>query len=429
MKLHDEIGSLTRDYLSAWWESSTGFLHFQRSYLQNELKGNDRKLEHLSDQVVAELKHQPTEPEDQQALRERLLGFVQPFVRETLGLSEEQMQLVVRRGFIDVAAQFAAEAHRYDPSLTDADIYQASRNVMSMNFMQLLLGLKVELTPAVFAYSLLYPYSDNILDDPAVPPGDKKTFGAWFLSVLQDEDPAPRNERERRIREMITLVENQFPRRSYPAVYQSMVGIHDAQSRSLGLMRSAASPYEADVLGLSFEKGGASVLGDGYLVAGELTDWQRRFMFGYGCFTQLMDDVEDIGSDLKVGIATIFSQSAGRWALDGMTNRLFHFGEGVFSQMERFPGEDAALLRSLVWDCIQPALIGSLIRSHRYYSRGYLASLQDHFPFHFRTLDRQEKKLKRNKFSLVRLVEAAGNKPEQKMGESPAEIATKKSPW
>ncbi|NTW08938.1 MAG: hypothetical protein HGA28_05155, partial [Anaerolineaceae bacterium] len=250
MKLHDEIGNLTRDYLSAWWESSTRFPHFQRSYLQNELKGNDRKLEHLSDQVVAELKHQPTEPEDQQALRERLLGFVQPFVRETLGLSEEQMQLVVRRGFIDVAAQFAAEAHRYDPSLTDADIYQASRNVMSMNFMQLLLGLKVELTPAVFAYSLLYPYSDNILDDPAIPPEDKKTFGVWFLSVLQDEDPAPRNERERRIREMITLVEKQFPRRSYPVVYQSMVGIHDAQSRSLELMRLAASPYEADVLGL-----------------------------------------------------------------------------------------------------------------------------------------------------------------------------------
>jgi hypothetical protein len=293
---------------------------------------------------------------------------------------------------------------------------------MSMNFMQLILGLPVELTPAVFAYSLLYPYSDNILDNPRVTPGEKRSFGEWFLSVLKDENPPVQTERERRIREMIALVEKQFPRKSYPAVYQSMIGIHDAQSRSLKLMRSAASPYEADVLGLSFEKGGASVLGDGYLVAGELTDWQCRFMFGYGCFTQLMDDVEDIGSDLKAGIATIYSQSAGRWMLDGMTNRLFHFGEGVFSQMERFPGEDAALLRSLVWDCIQPALIGSLIRSHRYYSRGYLASLQDHFPFHFRSLDRQEKKLKRNNFSVVRLVEAAGLFSSLGIGRKPEDI-------
>lgn len=408
MHLAEEINGLTRFYTNTWWESDSGFPRFQRSYSRSDLVRNDREMERVSELVMKELKQMPANAGDREALRERLLDEIKPFIGRTLGLEEEQLQLVLRRRFIDVVAEFVAEAHHYDPSLTDADIYQASRNVMSMNFMQLLLGLPVELTPAVFAYSLLYPYSDNILDNPRVTPGEKRSFGEWFLYVLKDENPPVQTERERRIREMIALVEKQFPRKSYPAVYQSMIGIHDAQSRSLGLMRSAASPYEADVLGLSFEKGGASVLGDGYLVAGELTDWQRRFMFGYGCFTQLMDDVEDIGSDLKAGIATIFSQSAGRWMLDGMTNRLFHFGEGVFSQMERFPGEDAALLRSLVWDCIQPALIGSLIRSHRYYSRGYLASLQDHFPFHFRSLDRQEKKLKRNNFSVVRLVEAAG---------------------
>jgi hypothetical protein len=359
----------------------------------------------------------PTNAGDREALRERLLEKIKPFIGRTLGLEEGQLQLVLHRRFIDVAAQFASEAHRYDPSLTDADIYQASRNVMSMNFMQLLLGLPVELTPAVFAYSLLYPYSDNILDNPRVTPAQKRSFGEWFLSVLKGETPPIQTKQEQCIREMISLVERQFPRIEYPSVFECMLGIHDAQTRSQGLLRSAASPYEADVLGLSFEKGGASVLGDGYLVAGELTDWQRRFMFGYGCFTQLMDDVEDIGSDMKAGIATVFTQSAGRWLLDGMTNRLFHFGEGVFAQMERFPGEDAALLRSLVWDCIQPALIGSLIRSHRYYSRGYLARLQDHFPFHFRSLDRQEKKMKRNSFSIVRLVEAAGLFSNQELGE------------
>ena len=291
---------------------------------------------------------------------------------------------------------------------TDEDIYQASRNVMSMNFMQLLLGLPVMLTPAVFAYSLLYPYSDNILDDPGISMAEKAAFGAWFRAVLEDEDPEPRTDRERRIREMIALVEGQFPRAKFPAVYESMTGIHAAQERSLALMRGKRSPYEGDVLGLSFEKGGASVLGDGYLVAGELNDWQRRFMFGYGCFTQLMDDVEDIEADMRGGIMTVFSQSAGHWKLDGVTNRLFHFGEAVFSQMERFPGGDAATLRGLVWTCIQPALIGSLIRSHRYYSRDYLASLQQHFPFHFRTMDRQQRKLRSRRFSIVRLVEATG---------------------
>ena len=79
---------------------------------------------------------------------------------------------------------------------------------------------------------------------------------------LQDEDPPPRSERERRIKEMIGLVENEFGRARYPGVYESMLGIHDAQARSMeNDARSGESPYEADVLGLSFEKGGASCWG------------------------------------------------------------------------------------------------------------------------------------------------------------------------
>ncbi len=432
MQITEEINVLTRFYTDTWWESESGFPRFQRSYSGSDLDRNDREMERVSELVMKELKQMPANVGDREALRERLLDEIKPFVRRTLGLEEEQLQFVLRRRFIDVAAQFVAEAHRYDPSLTDADIYQASRNVMSMNFMQLLLGLQVELTPAVFAYSLLYPYSDNILDNPRVTPGEKRSFGEWFLSVLKGETPPLQTERERRIWDLISLVERQFPRNEYPSVYESMLGIHAAQIRSQGLMRASFSPYEADVLGLSFEKGGASVLGDGYLVAGELTDWQRKFMFGYGCFTQLMDDVEDIRADMNAGIATVFSQTAKRWVLDGLTNRLFHFGEGVFSQMDRFPGEDAVMLRSLVWTCIQPALIGSLIRSHRYYTRDYLRTLQEHFPFHFRTLERQEKILQRNDFSMVRLVEAAGLFSGQGIGEPPQDftrhLSSKKEP-
>jgi hypothetical protein len=423
MNLQEEIRDLTRLYSESWWKSGTGFPEFQRSYSGADLDHNDRELVRVSELVTSELRQPPQNREAQQELRDRLMIEIKPFVRQSLGLEESHLEMILRRQFIEVASRFTAEARRYDPSLTDEDIYQASRNVMSMNFMQLLLGLPVELTPAVFAYSLLYPYSDNILDNPLILPEEKKTFGVWFLSVLQDEDPTPRNERERRIREMISLVERQYPRKKFPKVYESMLAIHSAQSRSQELLRASFSPYEADVLGLSFEKGGASVLGDGYLVAGELSDWQRRFMFGYGCFTQMMDDVEDIRSDIDAGIATIFSQCAGIWKLDRVTNRLFHFGEEVFSQMERFPGEDAALLRSLVWTCIQPALIGSLIRSHRYYTHGYLQALQKHFPFHFRTLERQEKKLRRNRFSLVKLVETAGFQPGQGTDEPPLVIS------
>jgi hypothetical protein len=418
MNLSEEIQALTLFYTGTWWESRSTFPQFQRSYSVSDLNGNDRELQRVADLVMKELDHMPRDEAGQVAVRERLLEVVKPFVREALGLEESHLDLILSSGFIDTSAEFAREALKYDPMLTDADIYQASRNVMSMNFMQLLLGLPVQLTPSVFAYSLLYPYSDNILDDPRIPAQEKASFGKWFKGVLMNEDPPPRSDRERRIKEMIGLVENEFGRAKYPRVYESMLGIHSAQVRSMETIQIKQSPYEADVLGLSFEKGGASVLGDGYLVAGDLTSEQRKFMFGYGCFTQLMDDIEDIQSDLTGGIATIFSQSAGSWALDGMTNRLFHFGEAVFRQMDQFPGKDAQNLRELVWICIQPALIGSLITSHKYYNPGYLRDLQLHFPFHFRTMDKLQKKLRRRGFSVTRMVTAAGFAPGEEIGKT-----------
>jgi hypothetical protein len=68
-------------------------------------------------------------------------------------------------GFLEATTAFARMARRFDPAITSAEIYQAARNVWTANFLQLLLGMPVRVTPAIFAYSMLYPYSDNYLDE------------------------------------------------------------------------------------------------------------------------------------------------------------------------------------------------------------------------------------------------------------------------
>ena len=49
--------------------------------------------------------------------------------------------------------------------MTLQEIGQAMRNVWIMNISQVLLNVEVKFTNAIFAYSMLYPYTDNILDD------------------------------------------------------------------------------------------------------------------------------------------------------------------------------------------------------------------------------------------------------------------------
>ena len=121
------------------------------------------------------------------------------------------------------------------------------------------------------------PYTDNFLDDPAVPPEAKRAFNERLARRLDGEDLAPTGDRERAVYELVAMIERQFARARHPQVYESLSAIHRAQVRSLGLLRRAASPYEVDVLGISFEKGGISVLADGYLVAGSLTPAQVEF--------------------------------------------------------------------------------------------------------------------------------------------------------
>ena len=129
------------------------------------------------------------------------------------------------------------------------------------------------------------------------------------------------------------------------------------------LQAPQASPYELDVLGLVFEKGGTAVLADGYLVAGSLTPFQQEFSFYYGAFTQLMDDLEDVQSDRQAGIMTVFSQTAGRWPLDAVTSRLIGFGNGLLDGMRRFQAPGLATLEEIMRKCITPLLIDSASRA------------------------------------------------------------------
>ena len=406
--LPEEILRLNRYYTDLWWSSDSGFPRFKRSFSFLERWRNGRKLDQLTDLITRELANLVSDESARMAMRDRVMVKARPFICLSLGLRNEHIDLVLRRKFIEISAEFAARARKFDTSLTDENIYQAARNVMSMNFMQLLLDRKVELTPSVFAYSMLYPLTDNYLDDPAVSGGEKQEFGKNFRLRLLGEKINPRNEHEEALWRLVAMVEGQFERQKHTHLYESLIAIHDAQSRSMAMLGRAKSLDDREVLDISFEKGGTSVLADGYLVAGELSQPQREFTYGYGCFTQLMDDIEDIKGDGEAGIITLFTKAARDEKLDETTNRLFNFGDRFIRQMEQFTSPDALVLRELVWTCTHIALIGSMVASAEYYTQDYLKILQTHYPYPFRALGKQQKKLQENGISITRLVDVMG---------------------
>jgi hypothetical protein len=274
-------------------------------------------------------------------------------------------------------------ARAFDPGLSGEDIYQAGRNAWTAHGLQWLLGMPVQLTPSILAYSLLYPYTDNYLDDPNIEVTTKRAFNERFRRSLAGESLSPLNAHERVIFDLVAMIERQYSRADYPAVFESLLAIHHAQSRSLSLLRRAAAPGEVDVLGLSFAKGGTSVLADGYLVSDVLDEAQRQYTYGHGIFAQLLDDLEDVES----GRLTIYSQPAGHWPLDRLAIRTFHFGRSILMGLDCFDVEEP--LRAIIRRGADLFLIDAIGRMDRYYTPSYLQALEAHSPFRFSFLKEQ----------------------------------------
>lgn len=292
------VSDMLQQFTRIWWECSTDLPDLGRTYSLREQLQKEKDLDHQLDSLFTELRTPPQSQEGRLQAQKRIMTTVEAFARAALGLEEHHIQAIKDYGFIEVLAEFARSARAFDPSISDEDLFQAGRNVWSMNFMQLMLGQPIRLTPSIFAYSLLYPYTDNYLDDPTVSDLAKHSFNDRFRRRLDGDDIQPLNPQEERICRLIEMIEEEFDRHTYPQVYESLLAIFYGQAHSLSLIKPGASPFEMDVLGICFEKGGTSVLADGYLVIGDLTPDQQAFMFHYGTLTQLMDDLEDTRRDL-----------------------------------------------------------------------------------------------------------------------------------
>ncbi len=397
------VRELNRHFIDLWWECDTGLPDLGPLYTSQAQTQNEKQLLQFLEEVDRVLSNPPRGRADAQAVQARLGKAFRVLAEGAMGFRAGELDLLPSQAFSDVSEEFARMARAFDSKLSGEDIYQAGRNAWTANGLQWLLGLPVQNTPSIFAYSLLYPYTDNYLDDPALTVATKLAFNERFRRRLAGELLAPANAHEQVIFDLIGMIEKQYARADHPAVFESLLDIHHAQGQSLKLMRRAAAPGEVDVLGLGFAKGGTSVLADGYLVSDSLDEAQRQYTYGHGIFAQLLDDMEDVEQDSQDGRLTVYSQSGGHWHLDALVNRTFHFGRKVLMDLDCFDVEES--LRALIRRGSDMLLIDTIGRTDRYYSADYLRELEAHSPFRFSFLKEQREDFFRRHGSLGKLME------------------------
>lgn len=404
LPFEDTVRGLISHFKELWWSYDPGLPDLGLTYGLSAKKACKSKLEACLNRLGKELERNSPDSFERVKMQEWIFPLAGEFLKTTFGLEDRHVAALTSFGFDELVEEFILQARRFDPEISAVDIYQAGRNAWSMNLMQYLMGLPVEVTPAVLAYSLLYPYSDNYLDDPGIQAKEKASFNRRFEQRLEGMPVVPANAGENKIFDLVGMIEDQFDRNLFPEVYASLMAIFRAQTKSMRLQLPNVSPYDVDVLGLVFEKGGTSVLADGYLVAGNMTSYQREFSFYYGAFTQLMDDLEDVEQDCRSGIMTVFSQMAHHWPLDTVTSRTILFGNGLLDAMGRFNAPGLEPLEEIMRRCILPLMINSAGRVGYLYSRRYLDELERHFPYRFLRLKQLRRKVIR-RFSAEQIVE------------------------
>ena len=386
-RLQATVRALTRCYCTKWWETDSATPLLGPLVPRRQQKENAHEAERLIDELAAAIERCPEGDDERRRWRDELQARVRRFGAERLGWPEGYHSLLFADEFFDTTRSFVREARAFDPAVGADDVLQALRNVWIANSLQMLLDRPVRLSPAIFGYSMLYPWTDNYLDDAQVPREAKAFFNEALTRRLAGEPCAPRNRREREVFELVAMIEGEHNRAARPEVYESLLAIQRAQAASLR-QQEAGAPYEVDLLGLSLEKGGTSLLADAWLVAGVLEPAEAEFAFGYGVFLQLLDDLQDARRDREAGHMTVFSQAAGHWPLDRLASRLYRLIGRVVDESPRFaaPCYDDRL--DLIRRNCTLLLVGAVAENAELFSRPFTTALEERWQVDFASLRR-----------------------------------------
>lgn len=238
-ELEREIGRYKVFYARLWEDASCDFPILGRTYTRKEQRAIQKELSHCIDSISEKLTRY--DPENEEEWLRDFVSFFKASTKKTLSLSDLYVDSVFQKGFIDSTRAFVDGVKEFDPHLPIEHVYQALRNVWIMNSLQIYLDVEVGHSAAIFAYSLIYPYTDNFLDDVTLDIERKLAMANRLQLWLEGREAVSEDEPEEKVRSLIRLIEKQFPRENFPGVYQGLLSIFNAQIRSL-LQQTEGSP-------------------------------------------------------------------------------------------------------------------------------------------------------------------------------------------
>ena len=220
-------------YRDIWWEVSKEFKLNRRANTYIEKILMETKFNTFVDDIIKHIESFPSEIEKREEWKRKGNEYIEAVILKEdsfkIGIIDKDM----KEKFFKVTREFIKECKAFDEDLNYEDIGQAMRNVWIIAIFQKVIGADIKFTKAVFGYSMLYPYTDNYLDDPDIAMEHKREFNRRFLKRLKGETIVPINSREEKVYKLVQCIESTFNRKEYKQVYEKLLLIHLGQIKSL----------------------------------------------------------------------------------------------------------------------------------------------------------------------------------------------------
>lgn len=309
---------------------------FQRLYSEEEIASSSEQMrEILKANRKGLAKVRKSSNDDFRELKD---GNSQ-MLAQLLSVSTDDLESLQEGAVSGALGDFMEKARAFDGRLSSREVFQGGRNVITGHFLQMVDNQDVHFRWSLAAYSLLYPYTDNFLDNEDLTDIDKLSFAERFRNRLRGQDVAPASEIEEKMFDLVSLIEKDIPRRQYPEVYGSLLLIHNAQVDSL-VRQKQKNPNawsNDDLLAMSISKGGASVLADAYLIQPDINPDLARLSYRIGFCLQMVDDLQDMEEDLQNGDVTIFTKEyQARGNVDGAVIKLLHLVDSISKETAKY---------------------------------------------------------------------------------------------
>lgn len=321
------------------------------------------------------------------------LLFDEPILGIRRAMSEDSLS-----AFQASMKDFLRQVRSFAPEMKAEDMGQALRNFMVYSIFREQNGLPQDCPSSIFGYSMLYPFTDNFLDDPQRTSEEKKHFNLLIHHKISGIPITPLSVHEEKTAQLLADIAAAYPSAESVASYGEAAGDDIRQGLLLMLEAQEISQKQTDasrplteqnIMDISIYKGGLSVLIDRFFINLKMTEEDILFYFGFGFLLQLCDDLQDIGEDKENGSRTLLSSCNTPQETAARVNRLFSYTAALF---DFCPCRNPAFRDFLLQNCHE-LILTSAAGSGSWFGDDYLKKLEDYLPVSLSFLSGQKEKL------------------------------------